>query len=247
MRASLSWLAVCGSLGLLLTASIASAGARAGDRPTPIGATTGVPGGATPQSAPSLEAESKYRGTVAGGAQQLWYRLTSDGAKVLVFEVEGQAESCPVRASVLDAHERTLGQLIASPGEVLPLVVRVPDHRRSRTYYLRIDADPFLACVGGDYAFTQLLPEAERHAPNPCGAALRPAAGRRFPVACAPSRTSFDAETCLKFGPALGRATVALAHERRLLARGRGSLSVLRRLENAKRVLARRAFYACVG
>lgn len=247
-------LANCALLGLPLLASFAPAVANAGSLAMVANAAGNVPGGATQPSATRLETERRYRGAVAEPGQQIWYRLNSEDAERMIFLVRGKTPSCPIRASVLDVYGRTLAQLISSPRETLPFVVRLPAHPASNTYYLRIDADPFLVCDGAGYAFTLFEPEQ----PTSCEAD-QPEGGGPIHVCSmsSPSRETprggnrpsptFETRDCDRAGTALWRATLAVARERSLVARRRGSIGTLRRLESERHRLALRARYDCIG
>jgi len=230
-------LTACVLLGLLLlTASIAPGVARAGARATSAENTAGAPGGATMASATQLENGISYRGTVTEPGQRIWYKLDAQDAERILLEVWGTTRSCPVRATVLDARGRTLGQLISTNSEILFFAVLVPVHPVSGVYYLRIDADPYTSCASAGYVFKIVEP------------------GQ--PIKCPPGLTCTSPEgsvpalvfsACNGASKAVQRLSREVAGEAALVRRGRGSVSKLRRLESEERTARRKSHVNCTG
>jgi hypothetical protein len=226
----------CVLLALLLAAQGAAQARAAGEPPMPPGA----PGAAAMSAATPFYHGLSYRGTISGAASQAWYRFESDGAERAIVEVWGRTASCPVRASVLDAGGHTLAQLISSSSEILPLLVGLRAGAGSDVY-LRIDADPYRACASAGYVVTLFEPEDL----PPCAANPHPtpecpvASFRPEPAPALVQRACEDA------GATFARATVAVARERALIARGRGSYAALVRLEAERLASRRRALATC--
>ncbi len=223
---------VCAAFGLL--AGVAPPGGAAED-PAGAGAATqqAHSGGTSMASATSVYSFQAYSGT-AGRApvEALWYRFSGEGEERVLFEMSGQTRSCPVRAAVLDARRRVLGEIIVAAGETLPFAAPLPAHPASETDYLRIDADPYRACAAAAYSFTLSSP----FEPAPCEQ-------RRCP-AYAPAPL-FEPRFCSAAQYALSHATVALERERALVRRHRAGDAALRAAEARKRTARRRERKLC--
>jgi hypothetical protein len=168
-----------------------------------------------------------YSGTAGRApAQGLWYQFRGDGAERVLFEVSGLTRSCPVRAAVLDARGRVLGEIIVAASETLPFAAPLPAHPVSATDYLLIDADPYRACAAAAYSFALSAP----FEPPPCE--------RRECPFYAPAPL-LDPRFCNAAQYALSRATVALERERALVRRHRAGDAALRAAE-ARKLAARR-------
>jgi hypothetical protein len=256
-RASWPLLAARALSGLLLVAAIAPGVARANAVVAPArpqGLTTtatppapsGAPGSVTRASATQLDNELNYRGSVAPG-QRLWYKLAAAGERAYV-EVRGETPLCSVRAALLDARGRTLGQIVSSTRETLPLLVYFPAHAVSKRYYLRIDANPYASCASTDYVFK--LVEPEQPEPVECPPPTTGTNGEQQPRSCsAPSKASavpaFVSRACASYQAAFDRVNRAVAKLRALVARRRARIRALRRLEGVERAARRRANVRC--
>lgn len=244
-RTSRPRFAACVLPGLLLIASIAPGSALAGAAVTPVHphdttattpASSSAGGGTTMATAAQLENELHYRGTVVTG-QQLWYKFDSAGERAYV-EVRGETPLCSVRAALLDARGRTLGRIVSSTRETLPLLVYFPTHPVSEEYYLRIDANPYAACASTSYVFKLVEPEQPR--PDECGSDTGPLPtgphGEPIPKSCtAPSKESavpaFEARACQSGRSTFDHANKEVTRVRALVARRRASIRTLRQLE----------------
>ncbi len=203
----------------------------------------GAPGGTALVSATALNNESSYRGTVhRGGA--LWYKFDSQGAERVLVNVWGRTRTCPVRATVLNAHRRVLGELISSSAEILPFAAPLPARPFAGAYYLRIDEDPYSACATGRYVLELVEPQQ----PSPAPPALAPAPGAVQPEMTAPATNerSIVPGRCNTALYTLSRATVVLERERWLVRRHRAGIASLRGAE-ARKLQARRRERAICG
>jgi hypothetical protein len=244
-------LCLAGAALVLLMMGIVSPAARASTESKAPTTPRGAPGGAKPSSATSLQTGFSYMGTVTKRGGRLWYRLQAGDAKRLLFHLRGKSRSCSVRASVLDARGKSLGQLISSPAETQPFVVLVPATPVSDTYYLRIDASPFEPCAGARYVFT--LVEPGQGPLTPCetpGAALAAPLSKACgsDSARAPSmvaRAASGRDACERVGPQLGHATFEVARVRRLVLHRKARVGTLRRLESERRALVRLVYHLC--
>ncbi len=209
-----------------------------GGAPAPAGGAAGPPahaavatrpalaGGTSMASATPAYSAETYRGTAGRApAGALWYQFSGDGAERVLFEVSGLTRSCPVRATVLDVRGRVLGEIFVAAGETLPFAVPLPAHPVSETDYLRVDADPYMACAAAGYSFALTEP----FEPPPCGRSQCPY--------YAPE--PLDSRFCNAAQYALSRATVALERERALVRRHRARDAALRAAE-ARKLAARR-------
>lgn len=248
-------LAACALIGLLplvsTGASVAQArtavpSARARGAPAAIDAATSRAGAATMATATPLKSGVRYGGVIAG-AQQAWYKLEAAGTRAYV-EVRGRTPNCSVRAALLDAHGRTVAQIISSTRENLPLIVYLHDQgEKVETYFLRIDANPYAPCTSAEYIFDLLEPDqADNCEPEPIAAAP----GTPLTAVCpagesAPSRSR--QRECAVDQLALERESLALARERALVARRKSSINTLRAYEGRKNAARRRARAVCLG
>ena len=228
-------------LGLLLVVAVVPGAALADGEASPEETSADLAGGPTRDSALQIKAESPYEGVVSSRAEQHWYRFEGDGGKEIVISVTGKTRSCPVRVSLLDAGGRTLAQLISVAGGNLPFVAPIVDPETSGAYYLRIDSEPYSACVGGGYAFTLLHPRQL----EPCLPAGHDSIGHPRLVACGFMPDPVFLPACISSGRALREATVAVAKERRLVARKKASKRALKKLESRRNALLREASAAC--
>ena len=200
-------------------------------------------------TAAQLENELHYRGTVVP-RQQLWYKFDSAGERAYV-EVRGETPLCSVRAALLDARGRTLGQIVSSTRETLPLLAYFPAHPVSEEYYLRIDANPYAACANTSYVFK--LAEPEQPLPDECGAGPPPTGphGEPIPISCAaPSKESvvpaFEARACQSDRSTFDHANKEVARVRALVARRRAGIRTLRQLERAQNTDLRKMNVRCL-
>ncbi|HXA55472.1 MAG TPA: hypothetical protein VNV37_11430 [Solirubrobacteraceae bacterium] len=226
-RAAALLCTVCAAFGLLAGAAPPGGAAEAPARAT--AATPPPPAGGTSMaSATPVYSFQSYRGTAGRApAGALWYQLSGDGFERVLFEVSGRTRSCPVRAAVLDARGRVLGEIIVAAGETLPFAAPLPTHHQvSGTYYLRLDADPYRACAAAAYSFSLSAP----FEPPPCE--------KRECPAYAPAPL-LDPRFCNAAQYALNHATVALERERAELRRRRASVAAVRAAE-ARKLAARR-------
>jgi hypothetical protein len=159
----------------------------------PAGA--GAPGGATMASATQLYTQLRNRGTLDGAARQFWYKLNSEHGEHALLEVWSPTRSCPVRAVLLDASGKTLGQIVSSPGEIVPFLVVFPAHPASDVYYLRIDADPHAPCASTSYSAILLQPEQADSCNGPPGPPLAPGETRVCATAAVPAYTVHACDT----------------------------------------------------
>jgi hypothetical protein len=219
---------------LALLAALAPTGGAAGPRAHAAAATPPPFARSTPMaSATSVYSFQAYRGTAGRApAEALWYQFSGDGAEQVLFEVSGLTRSCPVRATVLDARGRVLGEIIVAAGETLPFAAPLPAHPVSETDYLRIDADPYRACAAAAYSFTL----SEPFEPAPCE--------RRRCPAYAPA-PPLSPRFCPAAQYALSRATVALERARAELRRRRANVAAVRAAEAHKLAARRRERKLC--
>jgi hypothetical protein len=136
--------------GLLLIASVAPASARS-DGARAASAAAGTASGTSMASAPEIRAQTAYTGTIAR-KQEAWYSFEAGGGPRAFAKVWSPPGSCPVSVAVVDAHGTTLGQLITSTREKLPLLAYFPAREVSETYYLKVGSDPFVRCASARYA-----------------------------------------------------------------------------------------------
>jgi hypothetical protein len=227
-----------GLLGLLLVASLAPNIALAHGHASSAGAPTAAPGGTTMAAATRLHTGLGYRGTIAEPGQQAWYKLESDGYPRAQFDIAGKTISCPARATMLDTHGRTLGQLISTTSETLPLLARFPTHPISNVYYLRIDADPYSACANAAYVFHL----AEPLQPEPCS--LPEADGREIVCGYGPAPPLLT-RACASAAKQVQQLSREVALEAALVSRRRGSVATLRRLESEEHTASRKSSVSC--
>lgn len=214
--------------------------------PTPSGA----PAGATTASATAVYSELSYRGTAQRG-HELWYQVSSEGEQEVLVNVWGRTSSCPIRAALLDARGRTLGEIISSTSEILPFAVRLPAHQVSGSYYLRVDTDPYMSCARAGYVLKLIEPERPIPppplAPVPC--THEPCTVTPPATATLPSRETavplLEERSCYSDQSALRNATVAVEAERALARRHRASVTALRKVEAQKLAARRRERAAC--
>lgn len=234
-------LAACAACGLL---AVGLPVARAGEGPE-MSPPPGAPGGAAKASATMLYNELSYRGTVTRGAQR-WYKFKSNGPGRILVEVWGRTRSCPVRAVLLDARGRPLSALFSSDREILPFAAPLPAHPIANTYYLRIDADPYLSCARASYVFKLIEPEQPG---APVAVPLEPAATiSQVPhSAMAPSREAdwLESGRCDSALYALSSATVAVEVERYRWRHHRASIGAVRSVERHKLTVRRRERAIC--
>ncbi len=196
-------------------------------------------------TATPLKTEFDYRGAVASG-QEAWYKLEGGGQRAYV-EVRGETPSCSVRAALLDAHGRTLRQIISSTRETLPLIAYFPSKPVAGVYYLRIDANPYAPCASANFVFKLVQPSQA----DDCEAeATIGPAGEPQTALCPGHETASPSSrerACAADELALERESTAIARERALVAHRQGSIRTLRQYESRKDAIKRRAFGDCVG
>lgn len=255
---------LCVLAALTLAGSVVVAHASAG---TQTYEPASAPGGATMAAATSLYDYVSYRGTVQRGTAQ-WYSFRANGAKRVLLQVWGRTQSCPVRASLVEAHGHTLSEIIASSEEILPFGSPLAAHSPAGAYYVRMDVDPYRSCESAGYAFTLSEPEQ----PDPCegitsakegcapvvepGPASTPPAGSSTEprttttprTGTLPSKESvpaIDQPACDAALTVLRRATVTVERERALVRRGKANERTLRAQEANKLTVRRRERALC--
>ena len=215
---------------------------------------TGAPGGATMTSATQLYDELGYRGTIRRGEAQ-WYKLSSQGAERALVDLWGRTRSCPVRATLMNAHRRMLGEMISSAKEILPFAAPLPARPYSGVYYLRIDADPYSTCASAGYVLKLIEPETPAPMESPVQEATPPQEATKQEA----EPTTTPAHTAPSYGPApgiqtngcstalyaLSRATVVVERDRYLVRRHRARVASLRSAEAHKLTARRRERAAC--
>ena len=123
-------------------------------------------------SAPAIRDETAYTGTIAR-KQEAWYSFQAAGGPRVLAKVWSPRGSCAVSVAVVDAKGTTLGQLITSAHERLPLLAYFPARQVSETYYVKVGSDPFARCASARYALYLEEPsqpepvEPEPSQPNP--------------------------------------------------------------------------------
>lgn len=184
-------------------------------------------------SAAPVYSFNTYRGT-AGRAptETLWYTFRGDDAERVLFEMSGRTRSCPVRAAVLEAGGRVLGEIIVAAGETLPFAAPLPAHPASNTFYLRIDADPYRECAAAGYSFAL----SEPFEPRPCA---------QLPCPVYAPAPPLDPRFCNSAQYALASATVALERARAQLRRRRAGIAAVRAAEARKRAARSREHKVC--
>lgn len=253
----LAFMAICGGLisprsfllvGLLLCCSLL---------PATAVATEGRPAGSTMATATQLVTGDSYRATLPSPGGQSWYRLEVSPGAFARFALRGETSSCPVRATVLDAGGRPLGEIVSTTRETLAFVVYTPSRATSETYYVRLDPAPAPACTAAGYLLRQIEPfqeVCESPSPTPTPLTCPPTGPTPPTTGPTPTTTSPTQERlvlissgCKQDGRALRVATSTTERERRRLAGHRNAVAVLRRLERTEQLLNQRTIHACGG
>jgi hypothetical protein len=177
-------------------------------------------------AATQLKNELSYRGTIAEPGQQIWYKLDAVDGERAIVNLWGRTRSCPVRATLLDARGRGLGEIVSSTSEIQPFIVYFPANPVSATYYLRIDL-PRASCAGAGYVFTLVAPE-QPQPPAECQAASNGEPRFCTLASKAEAVSAYIANTCKVAARNYRRAASVLAEERR-----RVGIGTRRRLESA--------------
>jgi hypothetical protein len=185
-------------------------------------------------SATPLGNVTSYGGEIAPG-QQAWYRFQHSGGERARVDLRGSAGSCPVRASLLDAHGGTLAEIVSSASETEPFTAYFPRPEVSLDYYLRIEPDPSATTpcsTSAGYVFR--LAEPEQPA---CHTHVGPHGEKaRACVLAERSVPAYEARACA----AVSRRYNALA---KALARAHGRAR--RRLARALRAARRAVKHGC--
>jgi hypothetical protein len=227
-------------LGLLLCCSLLPASAVA---------TEGRPAGATMATATQLVTGDSYRATLTSPGGQSWYRLEVSPGAFARFALRGETSSCPVRATMLNAGGRPLGEIVSTTRETLAFVVNTPSRATSETYYVRLDPAP--ACTAAGYLLRQIEPFQEvcesSSSPTPLACPTTPTSPTPTTTSPTQERLVLISSGCKQDGRALRVATSTTERERRRLAGHRNAVAILRRLERAEQLLNQRTIHACGG
>jgi hypothetical protein len=264
-------------LWLLLAASIAQGATRANVGAGDAIKVEGDPGGATMAEATRLRETSSrelisYRGTVQEPGQQIWYEFYTNERGRMLFEVSGRTPSCPVRATILDVRGRTLGELISDSVDALFFAVPLPREPVSNLYYLRIDADPYIACGSASYAFQLLEPltvavgrlRARAHgrfkvrgryeSVAVCGSTAAAASRRATTAGCGqpqtrqpPHQQAIVWHECIRWSEEVQRLSKKLASAFASLSGGHSRVAKLDRLEHEFDTARRKSHVDCSG